>query len=446
MAMKKTIFICVEVKSREYESALWLGLNAAKFGFRVYIGSHAGIYAAIRSKNDKSGIYFDKSTQPEKLSQNILKKVDHICVLDIELSPINDEKNLNKLIPERIYPNALIYISKFFVSGSIAKEISEKYIDAEKVINSGWPKWDLMNENYVKLMSETRSKYHTTREPFLVFASGYRYLRDPIKMSKFRSIGIIQPSERHKIDYKIYAHSLFKNCIKILENWQNSSISIVVKPHHSESRREWKQATKHLNFVKIARHSDSLDDLLLRSQGLLHTGSTSVVHANLLNKNSFYLKDASMIERHSVSEKLSKYLVDCLNPPKINLSSGNIESAMINSSYDPNILGELLTKSAPSNAQKIVSTFKSLSVNQSGYIGKSKVIINYLTLRAFRRTLGLVRDELLWLFRKTNIYSQWHAIGGWGINSFSARGFLKKMEPMNSVSVSNIGINLILLE
>ena len=52
---KKTIFICVEVKSREYESALWLGLNAVKLGFRVYISTHAGIHAVLQTKKSKSG-------------------------------------------------------------------------------------------------------------------------------------------------------------------------------------------------------------------------------------------------------------------------------------------------------------------------------------------------------------------------------------------------------
>ena len=443
---KKTIFICVEVKSREYESALWLGLNAVKLGFRVYISTHAGIHAVLKTKQSKSGIYFDKSTQPEKLLKEIKRKVDHICVLDIELSPVNDEKNLNKIIPERIYSNSLAFISRFYVSGSISKTISEKYIGVGKVIDTGWPKWDLINENYVKLLSKKRFRFSEPIKSFLVFASGYRFLRDPVKMSKFRNVGIIQPNERHQIEYKVYANLLFKNCIKILENWQNSSPMIVIKPHHSESRREWKRATKHLNFVKIAKHSESLDVLLLRSEGLLHTGSTATVHAHLLKKDSFFMKEVSMIERHAVSEKLSKYIVDFENSPKINDLSNKIDSALINSSFDPKVLDELLTTSYPSNAQNIVRSFEALPMNQSGYIGKAEIVINYMSFRALKRALGLLRDEFLWFFRKTNVYSQYHATGGWGINSRSARRLLEKMAPNDRFNVSNIGVNIIVFE
>jgi surface carbohydrate biosynthesis protein len=415
-------------------------------GFRVYIGTHAGIYAVIRAKKNKSGIYFDKSTQPEKLLKEIQKKVDHICILDIELSPVNAEENLNKIIPERIYSNSLSYISRFYVSGILSKTISEKYIGIGKVINSGWPKWDLINKDYVNRLSKKRFRFGQSKKPFLVFASGYRFLRDPVKMSKFRNVGIIQPNERHQIEYKLYANKLFKNCIKILENWQSHSPNIVIKPHHSESRREWKRATKHLNFVKIAKHSESLDVLLLRSEGLLHTGSTATVHAHLLNKDSFFIKSVSMAERHVVSEKLSRYLVDFENPPRIHYFTDKIDSALINSSFDPKVLEALLTTTYPSNAQNIVSSFEDLPMHHSDYIDRVDTISTYLSFRALRRGLGLIRDELLWFFRKTNVYSQYHAIGGWGISSHSARRFLKKMAPNDKFNVSSVGVNIIVLE
>ena len=60
--------------------------------------------------------------------------------------------------------------------------------------------------------------------------------------------------------------------------------------------------------------------------------------------------------------------------------------------------------------------------------------------------LGLLRDEFLWFFRKTNVYSQYHATGGWGINSRSARRLLEKMAPNDRFKVSNIGVNIIVFE
>ena len=60
--MKKTIYTSIEIKNREYDSQLILAARAAQRGYRVYLGTHAAIYAVLWKKKKKGGVYLDKGT------------------------------------------------------------------------------------------------------------------------------------------------------------------------------------------------------------------------------------------------------------------------------------------------------------------------------------------------------------------------------------------------
>ena len=105
--MKPTLYICIEIKSREYDSQILLAAYAARRGYRVYLGTHAAIYALLRKKKKKEGILLDKSTQPRERMLWLRKKVDRYCILDAELSPILIETVAREEFPTRIYEDTI---------------------------------------------------------------------------------------------------------------------------------------------------------------------------------------------------------------------------------------------------------------------------------------------------------------------------------------------------
>ena len=65
--LKKTVYICIELKNRELNTAIMLAARAALNGYRVYFGSHAAIFTLLKTFSVKNGILIEKSTQPADL-------------------------------------------------------------------------------------------------------------------------------------------------------------------------------------------------------------------------------------------------------------------------------------------------------------------------------------------------------------------------------------------
>ena len=84
---EKHLYIPIELKNRELDSQVILAAEACLRGFRVYLGSHAAIYTALRTKKFRAGIFLDKGTKVESLTKWIKTKCERVFILDQELSP-----------------------------------------------------------------------------------------------------------------------------------------------------------------------------------------------------------------------------------------------------------------------------------------------------------------------------------------------------------------------
>ena len=80
---KQTIYICTEIKNREYVSNIFLAMHSALRGYRVYLGTHAAIYALMRKKIKKDGIICGDDLEIEY--KNIDKKFT--CKHTFRLTP-----------------------------------------------------------------------------------------------------------------------------------------------------------------------------------------------------------------------------------------------------------------------------------------------------------------------------------------------------------------------
>lgn len=111
---RQTVYICVEIKNRELDSQVLLAANLALEGFRCIIGSHASIFAVLKAKKGKGGIFFDKGTLPSSKMKWIRTKCESIVVMDQELGPPleNPIEHLEGW-PSRIYPETDELIDKY---------------------------------------------------------------------------------------------------------------------------------------------------------------------------------------------------------------------------------------------------------------------------------------------------------------------------------------------
>lgn len=448
----------IEVKSRELLASLILAYTAARKGFRVYIGSHASITTAIMSKRSPGGIYLDKSTQPKSFLEFIKNKCDYICVLDYEVSPSVSRDQLKKFIPQRFYDSSPDFIDRLYVCGKESSSLSSLFFSGEKVKNVGWPKWDLYRSPLRNALFESGRIPKRGSRPYLVFASSFRYLIPPAKMIHFPKPGVIQPNDRTSLEYKEEYYRKFLIAVEELLKLDKDPDFpyVIVKPHHSESSREWRKALNGARKTFVVSHRHSLDSLIYHSSGLIHAGTSAAIHAWLMNKPLYFLPKASNASRHIVTLQLSKFLLSL--DPDTSDKNKFLTTVLDNPEYSEQIMDSFLTLHQPSNSLRLTDDLISLETKHSKPLSRLEFHKQQISLRSARRAIGLIRDELLWILRRTNMGSQFHYLGT-GIQSREINGFLHKFTAVSDqftavsdqkledqVKSRQIGINLVEIE
>ena len=81
--LKKTIYIPIEIKQREYLSNLLIAINAVEKGFKIYIGTKAQIFDLLLNKSKKGGIFLYKGgLEPkifcDKISKTFLARLNTV--------------------------------------------------------------------------------------------------------------------------------------------------------------------------------------------------------------------------------------------------------------------------------------------------------------------------------------------------------------------------------
>ena len=56
----KILYLPIEIKHREYAAQILLAASAAIRGYRVYLGTHAAIFALLKCKQVPSGVILEK--------------------------------------------------------------------------------------------------------------------------------------------------------------------------------------------------------------------------------------------------------------------------------------------------------------------------------------------------------------------------------------------------
>ena len=174
MARDKThIYMPLEILFREFSPKLLLSYFACMNGFRVYIGTKAGIDKILKSKSSgRSGIYFSNQIlNKPKFVSDIKSKCEHFVVSDEELGAA--VANLKFSIKNRVKNSKLI--SKYLVlSEKIKKEVIKQDRKFKPITEvTGWTKYDFYrdkNKNFYFKEAKEIKKEHGN---FFLLSSNY---------------------------------------------------------------------------------------------------------------------------------------------------------------------------------------------------------------------------------------------------------------------------------
>lgn len=436
---KPTIYISVEIKSREYVSQILLAAHAVQSGYRVYIGSHAAIYALLSMKKKKAGIYLDKSVQPKVRMDWNRSHVDSYCVMDAELTPYYSAEFWESEFPSRIFPGTDELVDKFLVVGpEIAEVANRHYGDGNsKVIMTGWPRIDVWQGLGHLIFADEVQRIQKRYGDYLLFASSFGNIRDPLET---QTTSVVPPNDTKttKITAQLKNFRNFKKTIEIIRNWDNNVNfpTLIIRPHPSERVQIWQKELGPMKKTYVIQE-ESTTPWVLASSGVIHHRSSVAIEAYYSDKNVFALELGEKNPSEEVGLNVSKFLLD----EKTCKSGFKLWNAAINYDFNPKILLNSIISGNQNSTSRILEVFKSLTVTTEPSHNRNRVLLSQINMRSIRRAAGLIRDEYYWKVGKINMNSQMHFIPG-GLDKKHIQMVMKIDKDFRNVRYRRMTLNL----
>jgi len=237
----KTLYLPVEIKRREYDAQIVLAANAAIRGYRVFLGTHAAIFALLRTNEIPTGIYLDKGMPSRQRLLWLRQKCFEIWVMDAEISPIHTAEVLISELPSRIYAEGVDGIDKYLVGGEPAYKAACKYFDSQnfKVFKSGWPRMEIAGSLGARIYENEIIEINRKYPNFYLFASSFTGNKDPSQLAGQRKATLYHPTPFWSAIALQNRYEKFLHTIECLKKWDDDPRvpTIIVRPHVAESKK-----------------------------------------------------------------------------------------------------------------------------------------------------------------------------------------------------------------
>ncbi len=283
---KPTIFLTVEIKSREFIPKCFLAYHLIKKGFRVYIGSNLTIDLALR-KSEPS-IIFHKSSWIK--NSKYYKSLGHKFLFMDEEGGITTPRSLVKKYCSKRYK----YVTKdntdiiFFPNRRFYKNAKKlKNLRGVKLFISGWPRVDLWNRKYEYLYKSKVNKIKKKYGNFYLFISSFGLTSTETYKQRLNNPNLFFEKDIINETYKYFQRNI--KLLKDLSASIKNNETIILRPHPNEKIHEWKRIFSKYNNINVVR-DDDITPWLYAANSILQSGSTSTTQAALLGKKSVILK------------------------------------------------------------------------------------------------------------------------------------------------------------
>ncbi len=304
--VKKNIYIHIEFLSRELASHILTSIFLTKKNFRVYLGDGYSLKKLLVLKNSKGGIFITKGNLNKKISSLVKKKCEKIISLDQEITPGFRDEFYKDFIKTR-YSKNIKNIDLFLCNNSQIKRnlIKVLKINKNKVIETGWPRFDLYRKEFRDLYKNQIKKLIKKYRKFYLFNSDFGILTD----EEFKDKKKFLENEINKGILKKYPNIInivlpfynvkdFQNFRNFLKKIESKKIpKIIFRPHPAESLDEWEKIKKLSPKFIIDKPINDVTPIILASNGLLHRGCTTAFQSLIFNKKTAYLNLSNGVKK-----------------------------------------------------------------------------------------------------------------------------------------------------
>ena len=299
---KKTIYIAIEIKAREFVSQVLLAARIALGGGRTYLGSKSAISLLLSLKQDNFGTLLFKGGSGEANGFAVMRQsVAAIAVLDQEMSPA-----LRSLNPAgRFLGTDADFVDRFyFVGTDFAHQFLRDRPDvpSAKVRIFGWPRVDLWLNRYKYFWKSESNRIAERFGQFVLFSSDFGNIHaDDIEWrihqrKEYARLSGSEFDEQRTREEWMRDIDEFKKVVELLAMFDGSEVfpPIVIRPHPSEPISRWIDATSGLSKTHVVFEGD-ITPWLHSSLALLHRGCTTALQAEIMGKPAgFIITDESV--------------------------------------------------------------------------------------------------------------------------------------------------------
>lgn len=321
----------MENQVRELNTYMLISIIAAYRGYRIYIGTHYSIIKLLKIKKSNGGIFINKGSSVKNLSQFIKKKCDKLVIIDQEISPGYSNYFYDFSIPARHYEDTLSFVDRYYCVNDIVKKIALKNLLKEnkklKIVSVGWPRFDLMKENFKDIFSDKVKQLKKKYSDFILFNSDFALVSNK-DIEIFDSTNIFRKANKefvnknNKIKRNFRNHAIkdfnrFKNFLLNIKN-KIGNKKIVIRPHPAESASEWKKIVKISKNIFLEKPSYDVTAAILAADSVVHRGCTTgyqslvaqkkPAYINLLNDKKPYHFRPSLFEMSKNIENENEFL------------------------------------------------------------------------------------------------------------------------------------------
>jgi len=295
---KKTVYIPIEIKPREFLSQVLLSAKIAELGGRVYLGSKTAMFNALSLKSRKGGTLLYKGGMGNESGFENLKKntVSKVAVLDQEFSPVDSSSDpaLRFVGAELDFVDRLYYVGQDTADRFFASRPDQP---RSKVKTLGWPRADLWSHRYSNFWRARAESLKERFGEFVLFSSNFGVLsaEDLERFIKSRT-ALWQLYPERQIADEPEVHQFRVNIVEFVPvveflgqlDQEPNFPRVVVRPHPSENHAIWARALEGFKKTDLVYEGD-IDPWLHASVALLHRGCTTALPAELLGKPAGFI-------------------------------------------------------------------------------------------------------------------------------------------------------------
>lgn len=378
---KKTVYIAIEIKVREFISQVLLASKLIKNNYRVYLGAKDQIFNLIANKKEKGGIFFYKAGVPEKYVDLINKKTETHAVFDQELMPgISRKKEYIESV-NCFSKKGVPFIDVYFSVNKTVYECAKKELKNIRgnIYLTGSPRIDLWRKKYHHLFYEQINKIKKKHGEFYLFNSDFQYVSKNIEEEALEFL--------HPKDFESWSGSKFKNAISkrlkmarqlnkefnefipfIISLQKKIDKKIIIRPHPAENKYVWKSIFEEHKNIIVEDPKNDVFPWILASRGVLHRGCTTSLQSLYVQKPTFFIDLGKKFRKNYIYKKLSYDHSTKIYKKKINnLKLKYIDKTKKNL-YFKNNLGIGKTESV----ENIIDIFKKFKIKEEE---KNRLII-----------------------------------------------------------------------